>query len=962
MRTLRNILFGATISVLSVVAAYAQGGNGWSKAGPTNIAGRILAVHVDVKNDQRIYAGAAGGGFFYSPNGGKSWSRSTFNGSAAVSAIAQSNDGTIYIGTGEGFNAGLAEPGVLTNNAPYGIKGDGVYKSTNNGQTFVRLAGTENWTVVNSMAYDNQNRKLYVATNEGLKVSSDDGVTFSAVAGVSATSIAVMVRAGNDGTVIFSEFGTEGKVYVSKNGGAFTSVGGSAVPKLPTANSGRISVDIAPTDPDVMYALVSDKTGVFTGVYISKDKGTKWRLALPSGGNIDPLKNGGRYLNTMAVSQDTSNLVMLGGLALYTGMDWDTVNYPTWLPVNSVNYARSICYAKNNVAYIGTNSGVSVVANGKGSTANNLLTTSQAYTLGVGSDGRFMIGTRENGTVVVEKPNSSQKSGQSLKLVTPDEKLFADGASCVFSIIKPGAMFYTASYGHCFRQADLTSVAEEPAQWMGGWDTTTVEGKYFLRNILDRKNNKKYTRWHSSESGLVNNPVNENVSPLAIWESVEDYNTIDSVDFVADKTYAPGDKICVKSKRNAYPFWMEYTGTDTLKRENNDKWRVKDIVTSRLFIGGSGYKLVGFEMGAPVFMATNALDFIYSTPFQCIFRTSDVTEQVMSLVPSKDGEHLFILTKTSVSNQYAIYRVSGLDSYRLPKDIDVSRAVQTYGAADGDPNPDYKLTVDTLIFGYGGDDILSIALDPQDNDKLIYTTNGMFARINLIPNATTVTLETNTDIEDKEGFGLPEDIAIYDIIVEHKNHDIAYVGTEEGVYKTTNFTDATPTWDLYNNGIDGKVPVFKLYQQTNYLLDNTSVLYDSKGNIKYTGYPGVNNYGLIYAASHGLGVFTDSTYLEHIGSAVPNIPNSLTNNIRLHVFPNPVKEMLTVDFSLTATDNVNITLLDVMGRTVMSKSLGTRMIGIHSEQIDCADLAEGIYFVRINAGYLTQSAKIVIRK
>ncbi|MCL2132637.1 MAG: hypothetical protein FWH36_09375, partial [Lentimicrobiaceae bacterium] len=60
MKTLKNILLGTTISLVSIVVVHAQGGNGWTSVGPVNIAGRILAVHVDVQNDQRVYAGAAG--------------------------------------------------------------------------------------------------------------------------------------------------------------------------------------------------------------------------------------------------------------------------------------------------------------------------------------------------------------------------------------------------------------------------------------------------------------------------------------------------------------------------------------------------------------------------------------------------------------------------------------------------------------------------------------------------------------------------------------------------------------------------------------------------------------------------------------------------------------------------------------------------------------------------------------
>ena len=175
-----------------------------------------------------------------------------------------------------------------------------------------------------------------------------------------------------------------------------------------------------------------------------------------------------------------------------------------------------------------------------------------------------------------------------------------------------------------------------------------------------------------------------------------------------------------------------------------------------------------------------------------------------------------------------------------------------------------------------------------------------------------------------------------------------------------NFTSSSPTWILYNNGMGSKVPVFKLYQQTNFVGDNRAVSYDPQGNPKDITFPGVKNYGVIYAATHGLGVFMDSSHWNNIPEFPYIIPNP--KNVNLHVFPNPTHASLTVDFSIANTNNVTITLSDIMGRTIYTKSLGYRMIGDHQEKIDCATLPDGIYFVTVNAGYQNQSAKIVIRK
>ena len=982
MRTLKNILLGTMICLISNVTVQAQ--KGWMPAGPRNIAGRILAVHVDVKNSQRVYAGSAGGGLWISTNGGDSWSRDTsLKGSPAVSAITQSSNGDIYIGTGEGLNQGGSEPGVVTNNYPYGIIGDGVYKSTDNGQTFTHLSGTETWTDVNAIAYDNANGKLYVATNEGLKVSSNGGSTFTDAV---SNGRGVSVKVGSDGTVIYADIKTAsnslvGDVYVSTNGGAFVSVGGSALPKLPVTDMGRISVDIAPSNPNVMYALLSTKLEsgtdiVFGGTYVSIDKGKNWRVVFPTGSTqSDPMKkNWGYFCNAMAVNPVDSSKVLVGGQQLYFGAGFNPVDYYQWrdIPLSAIH---CICYADSSKAYIGTNVGVSVVNIASSITVapcNNTLATLQAYTFGVGNDGNIMIGTRDNGMILLTNPSGPSKTGTQLTFN------FSDGADCIFSAIKPDALFYTGAYGYCYRQSSINAPAQSPDAWMGGSVINqSTAGKYFYSNIINKKSyndaEKKYTRWQYSSGGgtIPNNSgltipyANSNVSPLAFWESINDENSIDSVTFTVDKTYAPGDTMCILSKRNRYPMWIKYTGIDTLRKEKADVWKVKDVVTSRFFIGGSGYTSAG--AGAPVFMTTDAFDFINNiSDFVCVFRTKDVTEQVMKMLPSKDGDHLFILTKRRMGNLsfYSIYRVSGFDKYRTPEEMEVSEYLINSKADFSWDNPKRKLKDNVLLenFLY---DILDIALDPQDNNTLAFTTNDAGQRINVITDALTAEGGAAT-VVSKEGIGLPATAPVYCAIVEmseKSNSNLAYVGTEEGVYKTKNFTDPDPTWELYNTGINAKVPVFKLYQQTNYIPSTQAVFYKPNGDVDYTlPFQGVTNYGTIYAATHGLGIFIDNTYWDDIPEPAP-FPIALKGkSVNLHIFPNPAANSITVDFALAATNDVQITISDIAGRTVFTKSLGARMIGNHQEQIDCSVLPEGFYFVTVDAGYQKQTGRIVISK
>ena len=66
------------------------------------------------------------------------------------------------------------------------------------------------------------------------------------------------------------------------------------------------------------------------------------------------------------------------------------------------------------------------------------------------------------------------------------------------------------------------------------------------------------------------------------------------------------------------------------------------------------------------------------------------------------------------------------------------------------------------------------------------------------------------------------------------------MGTEFGIYSTDNITVSSPQWSADNEGL-GNVPVYMLTQQDFYN-------------------QGSPNYGVIYAATHGRGIFANYKY------------------------------------------------------------------------------------------------------
>ena len=102
------------------------GGMKWRQIGPFR-GGRVLAVAGVPGDPNTYYFGAVAGGIFKSTNGGLSWTP-TFDHESVSSigaiAVADSDHNVLYAGSGEA---------CLRGNISYG---DGVYKSTDAGQTW----------------------------------------------------------------------------------------------------------------------------------------------------------------------------------------------------------------------------------------------------------------------------------------------------------------------------------------------------------------------------------------------------------------------------------------------------------------------------------------------------------------------------------------------------------------------------------------------------------------------------------------------------------------------------------------------------------------------------------------------------------------------------------------------------------------------------------------------------------
>jgi photosystem II stability/assembly factor-like uncharacterized protein len=326
----------------------------WQSIGPTNVSGRATDVAVvDVGGARHIYAAYATSGVWKSEDHGKSW-RAVFEHEASTSigdlAVAPSNPNIVWVGTGEAniFRASMA--------------GTGIYKSTDAGRTFTHMGLTDSQTIARIIVHPTNPDVVYVAASghewtdnemRGVFKTTNGGRTWTKVLYKSPRTGAIdLVMDPTDSNVLYAAMWqrirrkwsdprvepgyNEGGVMKSTDGGATWT---DAAAGLPAPQfRGRIGLDIAKSNPNVLYAFVDnyeegrgpqdgerDAYGrpITNGrikaaeVYRTDDKGRTWRKVSDS--NDYMIEHSGTYgwvFGQIRVDPTNENTVYTMGLAL----------------------------------------------------------------------------------------------------------------------------------------------------------------------------------------------------------------------------------------------------------------------------------------------------------------------------------------------------------------------------------------------------------------------------------------------------------------------------------------------------------------------------------------------------------------------------------------------------------------------------------------------------------------------
>jgi photosystem II stability/assembly factor-like uncharacterized protein len=295
----------------------------WIERGPGNVGGRTRGIWVDPRDTSAatVFAGSVGGGIWKTTDAGQTWRNLTAdfpNLATASLAGGVSNPDVIYAGTGEGFGASR------------NILGDGIWKTTDGGESWQQLASTvanEQISAVYRIIVnpDDDNELLFCTlTNPRLPGFGDPtSYIFKSMDG--GNTIAPIYTSERAVQQLVADPNNFNRIYATVNGrGVLRSTNGGTTWRFiyETTEFGRLELAISPSNPRHIYITAQSDPPEnaldqnTSHLIYSSNGGTSWFEVSPinTANDFGDWFNGqGWYDNTLAVHPFDSQVVYVGG-------------------------------------------------------------------------------------------------------------------------------------------------------------------------------------------------------------------------------------------------------------------------------------------------------------------------------------------------------------------------------------------------------------------------------------------------------------------------------------------------------------------------------------------------------------------------------------------------------------------------------------------------------------------------
>lgn len=423
------------------------GDNMWVERGPNNVGGRTRAVLFDPNDptNETVFAGGVSGGLWVNSNisnSSSSWSQvSGVPGNLAVNCITAdpNNSQIMYLGTGEVYTWGA-------------VNGNGIYKSTDGGNTWSQIYGAPTGNVANdivyvqdiiawnnpntnqteiffgadAMAYTEASPYTWLGTNTiGLYRSTDGGSTFNTV-NLGSTF------APNSFDVDFAGklwMGTK-YCYATGSGGGtifYTTNGSTWTQATQYSGEGRVQIAASKQIADKVYALIETRAASGDQVRIISTTDGFTNItdrSIPNDADTgiastDFTRGQAFFDLVIAIDPNNDDILYTGGIDLFksidSGTNWTQLTH--WYggfgfqnvhaDQHAIEFAdgssTKMAFGNDGGMYFSDNSGTNITSR------NTNYNVTQFYKGAIGSDTaseKLLAGAQDNGVQLINNASS----------------------------------------------------------------------------------------------------------------------------------------------------------------------------------------------------------------------------------------------------------------------------------------------------------------------------------------------------------------------------------------------------------------------------------------------------------------------------------------------------------------------------------------------------------------------------